>query len=121
MKIHESQFIQANAVNSLNAAERWLRKEAPHVVPQRGATPDGREYVGLDQLIDGIEITTRFISEDVDGGSVLSFHLTMRGQGFLGKIRNLGMLPARKYVRQASREQFQQIVEELQNPIGGTQ
>lgn len=121
MKIYESQFIQASAADALDAAERWLRKEAPHISPERGAMPDGRAYVGMDQLIDGIEIITRFVSEDVEGGSMLNFHLNMRGTSFLGKIRNLGMLPARKYVRKASQEQFQQIVEELQSPTGDTE
>lgn len=119
MRINESHFIQANTSQALDAAERWLRKEAPNLSPDRGIGITGAQYVGLDQLIDGIEITTRFIAEEADGGSILSFHLRMRGVSFLGKIRNLGMLPARKYVRNASREQFQQIIEELQNPSGG--
>lgn len=113
MRIHESQFVHASATETLNAAERWLRKEAPDLSPHRGVTTGGLQYVGLDQLIDGIEITTRFVTEEAEGGSILSFHLHMRGQSFIGKIRNLGMLPARKYVRNASREQFQQIVAEL--------
>ena len=119
MRINESHFINASTKEALDAAERWLHKEAPDLSPQRGVGITGLQYVGLDQLIDGIEITTRFIAEEADGGSILSFHLRMRGRGFLGKIRNLGMLPARKYVRNASREQFQQIIEELENPTGG--
>lgn len=113
MKINESQFIQASTSEALDAAERWLRKEAPDLSPQRGIGMTGAQYVGLDQLIDGIQITTRFVAEEADGGSILSFHLRMRGTSFLGKIRNLGMLPARKYVRQASREQFEAIMNEL--------
>lgn len=114
MKITESHHIPASTSDVLDAAERWLRHEAPNHVPHRGITPEGLPYVGLDQLIDGIEIITRFIAEDADGGSWLTFTLRMRGKSFLGKVRNLGMLPARKYVRAASREQFQQIVAELQ-------
>lgn len=119
MKIIESQFINANPGKALDAAERWMRKEAPDLSPHRGITPEGHNYVGLDQLIDGIEIITRFIAEESGPGTQLSFTLRMQGASFLGKIRNLGMLPARKYVRSASREQFQQIVEELENPTGG--
>lgn len=119
MRITESQFINASSNDALNAAERWLRNEAPELSPERGVTPEGLQYVGIDQLIDGIEITTRFIAEETSGGSQLTFKLRMQGQGFLGKIRNLGMLPASKYVRRASREQFQQIIDELENPTGG--
>lgn len=121
MKISESQFINANSGQALNAAERWFRKEAPDFPPERGVTPEGLQYVGLDQLIDGIEIITRFTAEDANDGSYLTFTLRMRGLSFLGKIRNLGMLPAKKYVRSASREQFKQIIEELENPTGGFQ
>lgn len=119
MKITESQFINASTDDALDAAERWMRKEAPQLSPERGVTPEGRQYVGLDQLIDGIEIITRFTAEDSRGGSQLTFSLRMKGTSFLGKVRNLGMLPARKYVRSASREQFQQIIAELENSNGG--
>lgn len=118
MKIKESQFIHASSRDALNAAERWLKREAPQATPERGVTPEGLEYVGLDQLIDGIEIITRFTSQDASGGSWLTFTLQMRGQTFPGKLRNLGMLPARKHVRHASREQFSQIVAELEDPSG---
>lgn len=121
MRINESQLItNASTSETLNAAERWLIKEAPHLTPERGVTHLGLPYVGLNQLIDGIEITTRFVAEEANGGSILSFHLRMRGLSFLGKIRNLGMLPARKHVRNASREQFSQIVEELRDSTGGS-
>lgn len=96
-----------------------MRNEAPELSPERGVTPEGLQYVGLDQLIDGIEIITRFTAEESSGGSHLTFSLRMRGKSFMGKIRNLGMLPAKKYVRNASREQFQQIIQELENPTGG--
>lgn len=119
MKISESQFINTNTNDALDAAERWMRKEAPDLSPERGVTPDGLQYVGLDQLIDGIEIITRFVAVESSGGSQLTFSLRMQGKSFLGKIRNLGMLPAKKYVRSASREQFKQIIDELENPTGG--
>lgn len=113
MKITESQHLNANTRAALDASERWLRKEAPHLSPERGVTPEGLQYVGLDQLVDGIEIVTRFIAESEGNGTRLTFDLRMRGLSFLGKIRNLGMLPARKHVRRASIEQFQQIIAEL--------
>lgn len=113
MRINESHFINASTNEALDAAERWLRKEAPDLSPERGVASTGMQYVGLDQLIDGIEIITRFVAEEADGGCILSFHLRMRGTSFLGKIRNLGMLPARKYVRKASQEQFQEIMNQL--------
>lgn len=119
MKITESHYINADINDALNAAERWMRKEAPDLFPERGVTPDGLQYVGLDQLIDGIEIITRFIAEESGSGTQLTFRLVMQGNSFLGKIRNLGMLPAKKYVRNASREQFQQIIAELENTEGG--
>ena len=98
-----------------------MRKEAPDLSPERGVTPDGVQYVGLDQLIDGIEIITRFVAVESNGGSQLTFSLRMQGKSFLGKIRNLGMLPAKKYVRNASREQFKQIIDEIENPTGGNE
>ncbi len=118
MKITESQYINANTNDALDAAERWMRKEAPDFSPERGVTQEGVQYVGLDQLIDGIHIITRFTAVESGRGSQLTFSLRMRGESFLGKIRNLGMLPAKKYVRSASREQFQQIIAELENPTG---
>ncbi len=121
MKITETQFIRATAPEALDAAERWMRNELPDQPPDRGVTPEGLSYVGLDQLIDGIEIITRFTAQEASGGSHLTFSLQMRGDSFMGKIRNLSMLPARKYVRNASREQFQQIIDELENPTGGNE
>lgn len=69
--------------------------------------------MGVEQLIDGIEITSTFTAEDVEGGCQLRFQLRMRGQSFPGKIRNLGMLPMTRIVRRASIAQFQQIVDQL--------
>ena len=116
MRINESHLINASTTDALNAAERWLRKEAPDLSPHRGISPGGLHYVGLDQFIDGVEITTRFIVEEATNGTVLSFHLRMQGRGFMGKVRNLSMLPAIRLVRRASQEQFAQIVDELENP-----
>lgn len=118
MKITESHYINATPDQALDAAERWLYNEAPQLESERGSTPGGLPYVGLDQLVDGISIETRFIAEQQGDGTLLTFHLRMRGESFLGKIRNLGMLPARKHVRNAAIEQFQQIIDELEHPTG---
>lgn len=114
MKIHETVYIDVSPAKALDAAERWFRKEAPDLSIEEGVTPGGIPYIGTDQLIDGIAITTRFLAEQAGDGTNLTFTLRMKGQSFLGKIRNLGMLPATKYVRQASQNQFSQIVDELQ-------
>lgn len=120
MKITISQFTPYTPDATINAAERWLRKEATELTPTRGFTPGGLQYVGVEQLIDGIEITTRFSAEEVEGGSHFEFRLRMRGVSMGSKIRNLGMLPMIRIVRNASIEQFQDILDELESSQGGT-
>lgn len=110
MKIIISQPTPSSPATVIDVAEQWLRKEAADLIPERGVTPGGLPFVAIEQIIDGIAITTRFHAEEIEGGSILEFQLRMRGLNFPAKVRNLGMLPMRRIVRKASIEQFQEII-----------
>lgn len=113
MKITLSQVITSTPSEAIDAAEQWLLSEAPDLTPERGITPGGLPFVSIQQNIDGILITTRFLAEEITDRTRLEFQLRMRGQGLMGKIRNLGMLPMTRIVRKASIEQLQEITSRL--------
>ncbi len=115
MIISESQFTNARPQEALDANEKWLRHEAPEQEPERGHTPEGLPYVGFDQLIDGVHIVSRFTARESGDGTLLTFTFSTEGQGILGKIRNLGMLAARKHIRSASQHQFEKVLEYLED------
>lgn len=113
MKIILSQIINSTPTAAIDAAEQWLQQEATGLTPERGKTPGGLPFVAIEQNIDGIVISTRFLAEAINGSTRLEFQLRMRGQGIMGKIRNIGMLPMTRIVRKASIEQLQEITNRL--------
>lgn len=114
MRIRLVRTINASPLTAIAAAEAWLREEATGESTQRSSEGNGRETVTLQQLNDGIAITTRFVASPSANGTTLEFHLRMQGTSRGSKVRNVGMLPMTGIVRREAERQLSALVDNIE-------
>lgn len=113
MRIHLTQHTSANTDAALAAAESWMQTEDIGIAPERGKSAEGNPFLRLLQLQDGIQITTTVEAKPVHDGTRVHFTIRMSGTSLGSRIRNVGLLPATRTVRRATKAQLQQMLAEL--------